>query len=135
MGLDKVVDLALADRTLSSVVADRRNGSSGSRTSSCCRRWAPNELFVRRLADLRRRQDNLGQFVQPLLLLLDQELGVTDQIDEQNAPDLEAKIVLRFRRHNFSFAETESQSRLFSGRCPFRRAQLISAIACLTTAV
>jgi hypothetical protein len=41
----------------------------------------PNEPFVRRLADLRRRQDNLGQLVQPLLLLFNQELGVTDQIE------------------------------------------------------
>jgi len=32
-------------------------------------------------------------------LLFDQELGIADQIDEQDVPDLKSKIFLGFRRH------------------------------------
>ena len=32
---------------------------------------------------------DLGQPAQPLLLLFDQELGIADQVDEQDVPDLE----------------------------------------------
>ena len=63
----------------------------------------PNELLIRRFAHLRRRQHDVGELSQPFFLLLDQELGKTDQIDKQDVPDLESKIALRFRGHTFIF--------------------------------
>ena len=39
----------------------------------------------------------LNKREQSLLLLLVQELRVTDNVDEENMPDFEAKIVVRFR--------------------------------------
>ena len=59
--------------------------------------WQPNELFVARLAHLRRPEHDLRELVQSLFLLLVQELRVTDDVDEENMPNLEAKIVVRFR--------------------------------------
>jgi hypothetical protein len=41
----------------------------------------------RGLADLRRGQHDLCKLVQPLLLFLDQELRVTDDVDEQHMPN------------------------------------------------
>jgi hypothetical protein len=38
---------------------------------------------------LRGRQYDLGELAQPLLLLFDQKLGITDQIDEQDVTNLE----------------------------------------------
>ena len=63
----------------------------------------PNELFVGRFAHRRRRQHDLRQLVQPFLLLLVQELRVTDNVDEQDMPDFEAQVVLGFRRHHLLF--------------------------------
>jgi hypothetical protein len=48
------------------------------------------------------RKDDFSQLAQALPLLLDQELGITDQIDEQHMPDFEAKILLGFSRHSSS---------------------------------
>ncbi len=57
----------------------------------------PNELFVGRVAHLRRPEHDFRQLAEALLLFFDQELRVTDDIDEENMPDFEAKIVVRFR--------------------------------------
>jgi hypothetical protein len=65
----------------------------------------PNELFVARIAHLRRPERNLSELVQPLLLLLVQELRVTDDVDEQDMPDLQAQIVVGFR-HGLSLPES-----------------------------
>ncbi len=54
----------------------------------------PNQLFVRRLPHRRRRQHDFNELVQPLLLLLVQELRVTDNVYEQDMPDLQAKIIV-----------------------------------------
>ncbi len=54
--------------------------------------WQPHELFLRGLAHLPRGQHDLSELVKPLLLFLDQELRVTDDVDEQDVADLEAKI-------------------------------------------
>ena len=51
----------------------------------------PNELFVGRVAHLRRPEHDLGQLVEALLLLFDQELRVTDDVDEEDVPDLEVE--------------------------------------------
>ena len=73
----------------------------------------PNELFVRRFAHLRRREHDLSELVQPLLLFLVQELRVTDDVDEEDMPDLKAKIVVGFRRHHLCVAERRQAAYLF----------------------
>ena len=40
------------------------------------------------------------RLAQPLLLFLDQQLRVTNDVEEENVPDLEARAALRFWRHN-----------------------------------
>jgi hypothetical protein len=56
------------------------------------RNWVTTEcdnvLFVCRFAHRRGRQHNLSELVQPLLLFLVQELGVTNNVDEQDMSDL-----------------------------------------------
>ena len=52
----------------------------------------PDELSVGRVAHLRCPEHDLGQLVEPLLLFFDQELGVTDDVDEEDMPDLELRI-------------------------------------------
>ena len=74
-------------RFLRAVAEDQRHPIAGRQ---------PNELFVRRFAHLRRRQHDLRELVQPLLLFLVQELRVTDDVDEEDMPDLQARIVLGF---------------------------------------
>ena len=37
--------------------------------------------------------------------MVDQELGVTDDVDEQDMPDLKAEIVVRCRRYHVSLVE------------------------------
>ena len=55
-------------------------------------RREPDELFVRRFPHLRRRHDQISQLLKALVLLFDQELGVTHDIDKENMSDLELKI-------------------------------------------
>jgi hypothetical protein len=62
---------------------------------------SPVGLFVARFAHLRRPEHDRGQLSEALLLLLNQELRVTDDVDEENMPYLEAKIVVRFRHRLF----------------------------------
>ena len=62
-------------------------------------RRQPDELFVCCFAHRRGRQHDLSELVQPLLLFLVQELGVTNNVDEQNMSDLQVKIIVGFRRH------------------------------------
>ena len=62
----------------------------------------PNELFVGRIADLRRPEDDFRQLAEALLLFLDQELGVTDEVDEEDMPDFKAELVVWFRCHSIS---------------------------------
>ncbi len=59
-------------------------------------RRQPHELFIRRLTHLRGSEHDLSELVQPLLLFLDQELRVTNDIDEEDMPDLKAEVVSRF---------------------------------------
>jgi len=42
-----------------------------------------------------------GQPSEALLLLIDQELRVSDDVDEENMPALKTKIVVRFRHRLF----------------------------------
>ena len=79
-------------RFLRAVVEDQRHPIAGRQ---------PNELFVGRVAHLRRREHDRGELVQALLLFLDQELRVTDDVDEEDMPDFEAKIVFGFRHGLF----------------------------------
>ena len=72
-------------RFLRAVAEDQRHPIAGRQ---------PNELFVRGLADLRRGQHDLSELVKPLLLFLDQELRVTDDVDEQDMPNFKAEIVV-----------------------------------------
>ena len=62
-------------RFLCAVAEDQRHPIAGRQ---------PNQLFVRRFPHRRRRQHDFNELVQPLLLLLVQELRVTDDVDEQN---------------------------------------------------
>ena len=64
----------------------------------------PNQLFVRRFPHRRRREHDFNELVQPLLLLLVQELRVTDDIDEEDMPNFEAKVVVGVRWHPISLA-------------------------------
>ena len=68
-----------------------------------------DQLFVGRFPHLRGRQHDFSQLVEPLLLFLDQELGVTDDVDEEDMPDLGVKIIaVGFRRHHSCVAEREA---------------------------
>ena len=61
----------------------------------------PNELFVGRVAHLRRPEHDFGQLIEALLLFFDQELGVTDDVDEEDVSDLELRIGGLLERHGF----------------------------------
>ena len=50
--------------------------------------WQPNELFISRFPHWPSRQYHVSKPVQPLLLILVQEFRVTDDVDEQDMPDL-----------------------------------------------
>ena len=63
----------------------------------------PNELFVGRVAHLRRPEDDFRQLAEALLLLFDQELRVTDEVDEEDMPDLELGIGGLLGRHEFFY--------------------------------
>ncbi len=75
-------------RFLRAVAEDQRHPVAGRQ---------PDELFVGRFPHRRRRQRDFNELVQPLLLLFVQEFGVTDDVDEQDMPDLQAQIVGRHR--------------------------------------
>ena len=62
-----------ARRLFGAVTKDQRHPVAGRQ---------PNELFVGRVAHLRRPEHDLRQLAEALLLFLDQELGVTDDVDE-----------------------------------------------------
>jgi len=70
-------------------------------------------LFGRRVAHGRGREHDLSKLVQPLLLFLDQEPGVTDDVDEQDMPDFQAQIVVGFRWHHLSLAGRTRAAYLF----------------------
>ena len=91
--LERFGDLERAPgRLFRAVAKDERHSITGRQ---------PNELFVRRFADRRRREHDLSELVQPLLLFFDQELRVTDDVDEEDVTDLEVKVVVRFRHRLF----------------------------------
>ena len=103
---ERLGDFERAPRRLFRAVAkDQRHPIAGRQ---------PNELFVGRVAHLRRPEHDFRQLVEALLLFLDQELGVTDDVDEQDMSDLEPKIVLRFRGHAVIFTGLASHPRSFS---------------------
>ena len=65
--------------------------------------WARRcELFVSGCPHRHGREHDLSELLEPLLLFLDQELGVTNNVDEQDMPDLEVKIIVGFQRHHLS---------------------------------
>ena len=76
-------------------------------------RRQPNELFASGCAHLRGGEHDLSELVEPLLLFLDQELGVTNNVDEQDMPDLKVKIIVGFRRHHLCVAERRQAAYLF----------------------
>src|SRR4029077_9790276 len=55
----------------------------------------PNELFVGRVAHLRRPEHDFRQLAEALLLFFNQELGVTDDVDEEDVSDLHLRLLLR----------------------------------------
>ena len=83
-------------RLFGAVTKDQRHAVAGRQ---------PDELFVSRVAHLRRPEHDLGQLAQPLLLLFDQELGVTDDVDEEDMPDLELRIGGQLGRHGSFYLE------------------------------
>lgn len=84
-------DLERASRGLfRTVTEDQRHPVAGRQ---------PNELLVRGFAHLRGREHDLGELAKPLFLLLDQEFGITHQINEQDMTYLEPKIAVRVRCH------------------------------------
>ncbi len=90
----------------------------------------PDELLVGRLAHLRRREHDLSELVQPLLLLLDQELGVTDDVDEQDVSNLELRIdrFASLRTHSLAavFGITPTPTMSMNRTCPISRCRLSS---------
>ncbi len=91
MRLERLRNLDRAPRRFFATIAkDERHAIAGRQ---------PNELLIGRLSHLRSRQNDLGQPAQPLLLFFDQELGITDQVDEEDMPDLQRQVVLRFSLH------------------------------------
>jgi hypothetical protein len=68
-------------------------------------------LLVARLAHVRCRQHDLSQAAQPLLLLLDQQLGITDNVEEEDVPNLEPKIAFGFSGHQEIILATSESSR------------------------
>ena len=91
-------------RFFRAVVEDQRHPIAGRQ---------PNELFVGGFAHRRRREHDLSELVEPLLLFLDQEFGVTNNVDEQDMPDLKVKIIVGFRRHHLCVAERRQAAYLF----------------------
>src|SRR5438094_2439841 len=93
---ERFCDLQRAMRWLFRAMAkDQRHAVAGRQS---------NELFVSRVAHLRCPEHDRCQLAETLLLFLDQELRVTDNVDEENMPDLEANIFVRFR-HRFFLTE------------------------------
>ncbi len=95
-----------AGRFFRAVVEDQRHPIAGRQ---------PNELFVGRFAHLRRREHDLGELVQALLLFLDQQLRVTDDVDEQDMPDLQPEIGLGFGGHGQLPASASARDRVSFG--------------------
>ena len=60
----------------------------------------PNQLFISRRAHLRCPEYDLGKLVQPLALFFDEKFRITDNVDEQHMPNLQAQIVVGFPRHH-----------------------------------
>jgi hypothetical protein len=56
-------------------------------------------LFVARVAHLRRPEHDFGQLIEALLLFFDQELGVTDDVDEEDVADLHLQLRFLFIGH------------------------------------
>jgi hypothetical protein len=74
----------------------------------------PNELFVGRVAHLRRPEDDFRQLAEVLLLPFDQELRVTDEVDEEDMPDLEFGIGGLLGRHEVClYLKTRDLTSLF----------------------
>ena len=72
-----------SDRFLRAAAEDERHAITGRQ---------PDELFVGRVPHLRSREHDLGELVEPLLLLLDQKFGVTDNVEEENVPNLKFRV-------------------------------------------
>ena len=85
-----------ARRLFGAVMKDQRHAVAG---------WQPDELFISRVAHLRRPEHDFRQIGEALLLLFDQELGVTDDIDEEDMPDLELRIGGYLGRHGSFYPE------------------------------
>ena len=89
-----------------------RTGAKDERTAIARRQ---TEQFARRFGDpeLLGCPNDLLQRLQLLALLSDEQFGVTDDVDEKDMPDLESKIVLRFRRHSLFLLGPEAACDVF----------------------
>lgn len=80
-------------------------------------------------------EHDLGKLVQALLLFLDQEPGVAGDVEEEDVPDLDVKIVVGFRRNSSSLHGRKTGRDLFSQpqaasksrRCREQRTWMISS--------
>ena len=102
---ERLGDLERTSRRLFRAVAkDQRHPVAGRQ---------PNELFVGRVAHLRRPEHDFRQLAEPLLLFFDQELGVTDDVDEQDMADLKLNLLFSVGGHDHFGA---SEATIFSKR-------------------
>ena len=75
-------------------------------------------MFIGRLAHLRRLEHDFRQLTESLLLLLNQELGVTDNVDKQDMPDLEFFVWRVLRRHDATYLDAVGVSETIVRRRP-----------------
>ena len=88
---ERLGDLERApSRLFRAVAKDQRHAVAGRQ---------PNELLVGRVAHLRRPEHDFRQLAESLLLFFDQELGVTDDVDEEDVPDLQPDLFFNFGVH------------------------------------
>ena len=64
---------------------------------------------LRPLRDLRRWEHSLGELASSRFPFFDQELGIADQIDKQDMPDLESQIGLRFAKKSTAKSKTKAK--------------------------
>jgi hypothetical protein len=68
-----------------------------------------------RSAELLGRACDFSQFLQLLTLLVDEEFGITDDVDEENMPDLELYVWRMLRRHEASYYLKTRDFRVYFG--------------------
>ena len=68
-------------------------------------------MFIGRLAHLRRLEHDFRQLTESLLMLLNQELGLNDNVDKQDMPDLEFFVWRILRRHDATYLDAVGVAR------------------------